>query len=689
MIRGYKTVAICVAEMQNEDVQEMLFLLHRFLEQNDWKTLIFDTCTDLFQDTEFDHGEMCVFRLIPYDNIDAIVVFGRTIKQNNVIQEIVDRGVSHRKNVIVIDNDNDFDGAINLKYEEENAFRQLVEHLVTDHGLTRINCIAGIKGNIVSDKRLNIFRNVLASHNIPFDEEKQLGYGGFYDVPAKAVMEKFLADPQDIPQAICCLNDSMAIAACDVLTEKGYSVPQNVIVTGFDGIQRERFISPRLTTCRRNMQHMAEFIGKIVMDGYTEDEEMKNVYFPFKFEASESCGCSRTNGVRHNSTVNMLYDRTKDSVVHDRSMTNMLTRMNMAHTSEEMQGLFRHYIDYDSYICVNQEIDTDKISYHWYNTMPFSREMQVYRYFKNQEIITTRIPIGDLVPDWQTAWERSEPIAFIALHDQADCQGYFATFLDDSDYNSFLRCCQRVQRLVSNVDNIISLHVQQDIMARTNRKLKAMQEKIIAGFADLVESRDDSTGEHIKRTQEYISILVKHVARNAKYAWQLSPKTCELIVKAAPLHDIGKIKVSDTILNKPGRLTAEEFEIMKKHCVEGGRIIDSTLTGVEDDDYIEIAKNVALYHHEKWDGTGYPGGLAGENIPLCARLMAIVDVFDALSSKRVYKEAYSLDETFNIIAESRGSHFDPDLVDIFFEAKKDVVECYLENSGMGIIFQRR
>lgn len=160
-----------------------------------------------------------------------------------------------------------------------------------------------------------------------------------------------------------------------------------------------------------------------------------------------------------------------------------------------------------------------------------------------------------------------------------------------------------------------------------------------------------------------------------------------MIINAAPLHDIGKITVSDTILNKPGKLTEEEFKSMQKHCVEGGRIIDSTLTGIEESDYLEIAKNVSVYHHEKWNGQGYPYGLKGEEIPICARMMAIVDVFDALSSKRVYKEAFSLEETFMIMEESKGSHFDPELIDIFFEAKDEIIKCFNSNVNSGAFFR--
>ncbi len=152
----------------------------------------------------------------------------------------------------------------------------------------------------------------------------------------------------------------------------------------------------------------------------------------------------------------------------------------------------------------------------------------------------------------------------------------------------------------------------------------------------------------------------------------------ELLSKAAPMHDIGKISVPDSILQKPGKLTGDEFESIKSHAAEGGRIIRDVMSGIEEKDYIDIAADVASCHHEKWDGTGYPLGLSGGGIPLCARIMAIADVFDALISKRCYKESMPLDEAFGIIGESAGTHFDPTLAELFLGLRNDI-ESYLKN----------
>ncbi len=221
------------------------------------------------------------------------------------------------------------------------------------------------------------------------------------------------------------------------------------------------------------------------------------------------------------------------------------------------------------------------------------------------------------------------------------------------------------------------LERQSDTEQKHQQEVMMMQQHVIAGLANLIESRDGETGLHVKRTSDYVAMITHRLREKSTYS-EITDEFEELIFKAAPLHDIGKIKVPDTILKKPGKLTAEEFEIIKTHASEGGNIVYGILKGIEKKEYLDMAHDVATYHHEKWDGSGYPEGLAGTKIPLCARIMAVADVFDALISKRCYKEAFPLDEAYQIIASSSGSHFDPEIVNVFMEMRTEM-ESYLSN----------
>lgn len=214
-----------------------------------------------------------------------------------------------------------------------------------------------------------------------------------------------------------------------------------------------------------------------------------------------------------------------------------------------------------------------------------------------------------------------------------------------------------------------------NVIVEEKEERNIMQQNVIEDLADVVETRDIETGDHIKRTKLYVNILAKALSKHDFYKDTLTDETIDLMTAAAPLHDIGKIGVSDLILCKKGRLTDEEFNIMKTHTTIGGEIINHILNDLKDERYLNMAHDIALYHHEKWNGAGYPTGLKEEEIPLSARIMAIADVFDALVSKRCYKDAMPIDDAINIIIKDAGTHFDPNIVEVFKEIVPEFKEA--------------
>jgi putative two-component system response regulator len=220
------------------------------------------------------------------------------------------------------------------------------------------------------------------------------------------------------------------------------------------------------------------------------------------------------------------------------------------------------------------------------------------------------------------------------------------------------------------------LEIDEIIRERTSQlqqktiQLQHLQNAIIFGFADLVESRDEETGGHIDRTATYIQILADAMVERGIYADELIALDRDLFISSARLHDVGKIAISDLILNKPGKLTDEEFTIMKTHTTEGERAIDMIASRTDDDEFLRNAKAFAGSHHERWDGRGYPRGLAGEDIPLQGRVMAFADVYDALVSERPYKKPFAPEEAVRIIMEGSGTQFDPSIADVFNEVRE-------------------
>ena len=227
-----------------------------------------------------------------------------------------------------------------------------------------------------------------------------------------------------------------------------------------------------------------------------------------------------------------------------------------------------------------------------------------------------------------------------------------------------------------------NVYLESEVAKRT-REVQVVQDVTIMAMASLAETRDNETGNHLRRTQNYVRALAKKLQSNPKFAALLDDTTVEMLYKSAPLHDIGKVGIPDAILLKPGKLTPEEFEIMKTHTtlgrnaiMEAEKLIDAPST------FLRLAREIAHYHQEKWDGSGYPEKLAAEAIPVSARLMAVADVYDALISRRVYKPPFPREKAVGIIREGRGSHFDPEMVDAFLAIEADfhaIAEQYADS----------
>ncbi|MCM1050174.1 MAG: HD-GYP domain-containing protein [Clostridiales bacterium] len=215
---------------------------------------------------------------------------------------------------------------------------------------------------------------------------------------------------------------------------------------------------------------------------------------------------------------------------------------------------------------------------------------------------------------------------------------------------------------------IIVLIMQGNKRSFYHERVSSMQSGMITFMAEVVENRDDNTGGHIRRTAKYVECIAKELKKQGLYSDILTDRYMSDMVVAAPLHDIGKIHIPDAVLNKPGKLTDEEFEIMKTHTTAGEKLLRHAKEELGESEYLNTALKMAAYHHEWWNGKGYPYGISGEEIPLCARIMAVADVFDALTSKRCYKSAMPLEKAYAIIREESGTHFEPAVVEAFFAA---------------------
>ena len=243
-----------------------------------------------------------------------------------------------------------------------------------------------------------------------------------------------------------------------------------------------------------------------------------------------------------------------------------------------------------------------------------------------------------------------------------------------------LICVTVIAVLASGItrSNQKMLKVQAELSEKIQREMErrnSLQTRVIESLATLIENRDQDTGDHVVRTKMYVGMIARQMRKYDRYKGILTDQVIAEIESAAPLHDVGKIAVRDMILLKPGKLTAEEFEEMKKHAEKGGQVIRNIFSNIEDDAaFLRIAEEIAVSHHEKWNGTGYPSGLKGEEIPLPARIMAVADVFDALVSVRVYKPAMTPEAALELIESESGSHFDPDIIRIVTGMRQELID---------------
>lgn len=296
--------------------------------------------------------------------------------------------------------------------------------------------------------------------------------------------------------------------------------------------------------------------------------------------------------------------------------------------------------------------------------------------FRVDHLIDTESKLGSIFGNWLDSFDKGEHFRTYTFEYGTRCYKAFQRNMTDSKFSKILlfqiEDDTKLQRYIKALDT--SNDKLERAIKNNASHIQAIQEQMIVSMSKMVESRDSSTGGHIKRTSKVINILTDAIRNGDEFLY--SDEFYRALVSAAPMHDVGKIAVDDQILRKKGRFTQDEFDVMKKHAEQGAAIVENLLTPIEEPYFVEIAKNVANYHHERWDGSGYPQGLSGVAIPFEARVMAVADVYDALVSKRCYKERMSFEEANEIILDSMGTHFDPSLKKYYLSCRDKLEEYY-------------
>lgn len=431
-----RLVALCISRIHSETEQRIYQSLRSHLQAHGYHLLVFNTFVNLYERDSYSIGERSVFSLIPYHLLDALIIVPETIKQDEALTDIIVR--AHAADVPVITLDKPIEGCYNISFSYANTMEQIVRHIVEDHGCTRVNFIAGFRGNAFSEERLEAYKKVLRENNIPVDE-RRIGYGDFWDEPTWAVVEEFLSGQTELPQAIICANDTMAIATCAKLEEKGFLIPEDIIVTGFDGIEAERYHTPRLTTAMLNLSGAADIIMELLKNLRTEHSAPRDYTVFHKITYSQSCGCRPRRVTNANERVLSLYNQLARITDFNQSMSHMISRLAECPFDEAFCRL-HHYIDLLQLPAVSIYAAENYLS-----TKPEDKNIGVMTpaavtlLNKRGGIYTgsrDRFYISGLAPDLDALLTEHEALLILPVHFQDMVQAYMLLQLPD-DFTDF------------------------------------------------------------------------------------------------------------------------------------------------------------------------------------------------------------------------------------------------------------
>lgn len=653
-----KIIGVCVTSIHKITIHKLLAALGAEAEKYGYSLHIFAPFSDLYHGSKSDIAEQKIFDLVPFDRICALILFSEIIKSEQVLKTLARKGLEAE--IPVLNIKGTFEDTCNIRYDAESALADIIRHVIEHHHCRHINFMAGIQGNSVSEKRIKIYRDVMAEYGYPVEEDR-IGYGEFWTVPARKATQKFLDSQLPVPDAIVCANDAMGIAVCDYLAEKGFHVPDDIIVTGLGGLQEREYHAPLLTTAIYDPAKTGTAIIK-QLNGMLRGEipYCQDIQIPCKIVYTASCGCAIHEKQKTENRLIALFSMTEQERAYRHATYEFTTYVNAEATLQALEKHLPDYIQEPGLTGVNLYLHTDFVSLAGF-PVPSDTDapLILLKHMTEQEQSLSLLPrsLQELWTSSEETFADAPQLLTIPLNILDDSFGFLTL-----EYHSDRILHECLFELVMTLNHLLD-HIKKRMeLLQTNQQVNDVSEQTIQSLAEIVEAKSEFTGHHVKRVSEYTRILAE--------AMGYSPEEVNNIRIASMMHDIGKINIPAEILEKPGKLTPDEFEIIKSHTREGERLLRNTPGKIMD-----TAKIIALEHHEKWDGTGYMGR-SGQEIHPDSRIVALADVFDALVSKRPYKKPFSNERAREIIVGDRGTHFDPDVVDAFVDTFEQFREIH-------------
>lgn len=476
-----KSVGLILAGIHDLSKSRVVSYICSEAQKHNIQVFVFNAFNDLFYNDNNSKGAGSIYDDVGIGRLAAYIILSETIKDKKVLNRIVSD--AKEKNVPVVTIDGRIDGCFNVLYDYSNAFEKIVRHIVEDHKCTRVNFLAGIKGNDFSEERVDVFKRVLAENNIEFDE-RRLGYGDFWDAPAEKAVNAFLDSGLPLPEAIICANDAMAMTACRVLHNRGYSVPGDIMVTGFDGIEQEKYHTPRLTTAYQDKKAAAKTaVNAIVKYLETGVFETGDKLISYQTGCSQSCGCKPIVFTNVNELVMSFYDRlrVKDEFFKDMdSVNNHMTDCETIEAACECLGSHIGALYADS-VCIavrTSVIDLDPNAV-LEEKIAFEEPMTTvvkFGFAYGFEVPMTQSPYGRTPPFIAEMIERGKPILYFPIHYQEKIYGYIAIGFEP-EWIKFENLYNFSSSLNHSFDTIRSKAMMlkvNNMLSESNKKLEEM-----------------------------------------------------------------------------------------------------------------------------------------------------------------------------------------------------------------------
>ncbi|MCD8094536.1 MAG: GGDEF domain-containing protein [Ruminococcus sp.] len=468
--KEFKIIGICAAEIHKENVCDISKVISEAVNKKGYKVFLFTPFRNMSENSLYVMGEASIFKIINPEIVDMLIILSESIKNKNFVNNIIANAKKNQIPVLVVEDAVEDCNSIVFNYV--NAFEKLVRHVVEHHNCRRVNLVAGMEGNSFSQEREEVYKRVLAENGIEFEQER-LGYGGFWDVPTIEVVHKFIESSLPFPEAIICCNDAMAITTCRILRENGYRVPEDVIVTGFDGIELEKYSVPRLTTASMNADDLAgetaEIIDKI-LKGESAPKVTEIQYTP---RFSQSCGCTPMKNELITDKVTELYNRINATDDQESFMFLYHSKSISCKTDEEMSNIMKDFGDTYFWCCVNSDFFTKNSANDNLNnekSSPFNEQMTLFSHGREvTETNGTLFPSKDFLPHLDEILDNHDYLMLCPMHFVDEVIGYLAVSFENFDFKfSYTR------RFLNNTNQILESYKNRRQLVIANAELAQM-----------------------------------------------------------------------------------------------------------------------------------------------------------------------------------------------------------------------